>query len=87
MHIACMATKTISLKLKAWERLRRARRSPDESFSEVVMRAHWPEVGITAAELLTLYGTEGARLSAEALDQIDEADAADEPPEDKWTSL
>lgn len=34
-----MATKTISLKLEAYEKLRAARRSPDESFSEVVMRA------------------------------------------------
>jgi hypothetical protein len=81
-----MATKTISLKLEAWNRLRRARRRPDESFSEVVMRAHWPEVGITAAELLALYGCEGARLSEDALDRIDQADTDDEPPEDKWTS-
>ena len=84
MHIACMATKTISLKLEAWERLRRARRSPDESFSEVVMRAQWPEVGITAGELLALYGSQGPHLSEEALDRIEEADAEDLPPEDKW---
>jgi predicted CopG family antitoxin len=79
-----MATKTISLKLEAYERLRRARRSPEESFSEVVMRAEWPEVGITARELLAVYGSQGAHLSPEALDRIDEAVAADEPPEDKW---
>jgi len=84
MHIACMATKTISLKIEAWERLRRARRSPDESFSEVVMRAEWPEVGITAGELLAVYGTRGPHLSDDALDRIDQADAADSPPEDKW---
>ena len=84
MHIACMATKTISLKLEAWERLRRARRTPDESFSEVVMRAEWPEVGITAGELRALYGKEGARLPAEALARIEEAAAGDKPPEDKW---
>lgn len=85
MHITCMATKTISLKLEAWERLRRARRTPDESFSEVVMRAQWPEVGITAGELLSLYRTKGANLTAEALDRIDEADAEDRPPEEKWS--
>lgn len=84
MHIACMATKTISLKLEAYERLRRARRSPGESFSEVVMRARWPEVGITARELLAAYALEGAHLSAHALDRIEEADTVDPPPEDKW---
>jgi predicted CopG family antitoxin len=84
MHIACMATKTISLKLQAWERLRRARRSPDESFSEVVMRAQWPEVGITAEELLAVYGSTGPHLSEEALDRIQDADTSDQPPEDKW---
>jgi predicted CopG family antitoxin len=84
MHIACMATKTISLKLEAYERLRRARRSPQESFSEVVMRAQWPEVGITARELVAVYRVEGAHLSADVLDRIEEADAGDRPPEDKW---
>lgn len=34
-----MATKTISLKVEAYERLRSARRYREESFSEVVMRA------------------------------------------------
>ena len=84
MHITCMATKTISLKIEAWERLRRARQSPDESFSAVVMRAQWPELGITGGELLAVYGTSGPHLSEEALNRIEEADATDVPPEDKW---
>ena len=87
MHITCMATKTISLKIEAWERLRRARRSPDESFSEVVMRAQWPEVGITGGELLAQYGFSGPHLSEGALERIDEAKADDHPPEDKWGRL
>ena len=87
MHIACMATKTISLKIEAWERLRRARRYPSESFSEVVMRAEWPEVGITGKDLLDVYRDLGPHLSEEAVDRIDEADAADQPPEDKWLRL
>ena len=85
MHVLCMSTKTISLKLEAYERLRRARRSPDESFSDVVMRAHWAERGITAGELREVYRTAGPHLSAEALERIDEASGADGPPEDKWT--
>jgi hypothetical protein len=78
MHIACMATKTISLKVEAWERLRRARRSPTESYSEVVMRAQWPEVGVTGGELLGIYLAEGPHLTAEALDRVGDLDAAKE---------
>jgi hypothetical protein len=79
-----MSTKTISLRLEAYERLKRARKSPRESFSDVVMRAEWPEAGITAGELLALYEQRGAYLSHASLDRIDEAKAADPPPEDKW---
>ena len=50
------------------------------------MRAEWPEVGITGEELLAVYSTNGPHLSEDALDRIDEADAADAPPEDKWDS-
>jgi predicted CopG family antitoxin len=80
-----MATKTISLKIEAWERLRRARLTPDESFSEVVLRAEWPERGMTARELRAVYDREGALLSPDALDRIEEATQQDESPRDKWT--
>jgi hypothetical protein len=79
-----MATKTISLKIEAWKRLRRARRTSDESFSDVVMRARWPELGTTAGELLVVYGTDGPHLSEDALARIEEAEAADHPPEGTW---
>ncbi len=75
MHIACMATKTISLKVEAWERLRRARRSPTESYSEVVMRALWPEMGMTGGELLGVYVSDGPHFTAEALDRMSDLDA------------
>ena len=84
MHGACMATKTISLKIEAWDRLRRARQTPDESFSEVVMRAQWPEVGATASELLAVYSSNGPHFSVEALDRIRASDSDDEPPEGVW---
>ena len=57
VHIACMGTKTVSLKDEAYGRLRAARRYPDESFSEVVLRATWPEDTITARGLLALLGS------------------------------
>ena len=47
-----MATKTISLELDAYEKLRRAKRQPRESFSSVVRRARWDEAPIKGADLL-----------------------------------
>ncbi|EUA06243.1 hypothetical protein I546_5748 [Mycobacterium kansasii 732] len=47
-----MATKTLSIDLEAYERLRAARRSPTESFSQVIKRAHWRNEAPTAAALL-----------------------------------
>ena len=86
MHITCMATKTISLRLEAYERLRRARRYPDESFSEVVLRASWPEQTITGADLLRRCRETGPLYSETELDSIVDLKVADRPPEDKWTA-
>ncbi|MBP7568920.1 MAG: hypothetical protein KBA95_02555 [Acidobacteria bacterium] len=79
-----MATKTISLKIEAYERLRAARRYPSESFSEVVLRATWPDDTITARELLALARARGPRFSAAELDAIEASRRLDAPPEDKW---
>lgn len=84
MHGLCMATKTISLRLDAYERLRRARLRPDESFTEVVLRAEWPDRGMTARELRAVYETEGPLFDDDALDRIEEANTLDRPPKDKW---
>jgi len=58
MHDLCMATKTISLELDAYEKLRRAKRSPGESFSNVVRRGHWentlPNAGQVIEDLTAL---------------------------------
>lgn len=81
-----MGTKTISLKLEAYERLRAARRYPGESFSEVVLRARWPEDTITAKELRAIGRGRGARFSEAELDAIDALKRLDAPPEDKWAN-
>jgi hypothetical protein len=47
-----MATKTISLEMDAYERLRSAKRNERESFSSVVRRAHWNDVAPAAGEVL-----------------------------------
>ena len=84
MHIACMGTKTISLKTEAHDRLKAARRYPTESFSEVVLRATWPEDTVTARELLAMVLSSPPWFTAEELDAIEAADRSDAPPEDKW---
>lgn len=80
-----MATKTISLREEAYERLRRAKRGA-ESFSDVVMRAEWPELGVTAEDLLELYARRGPFFSEATLARVEEAKSSDRPPEDKWAA-
>jgi predicted CopG family antitoxin len=84
-----MGTKTISLKQEAYERLRAARRYPGESFSEIVLRATWPESTVTARELLEHYarrkGRAGrAHFASAELDRVEALGRRDAPPEDKW---
>ncbi len=84
MYFADMATKTISLRPEAYERPRRARRHPGESFSEVVHRATWPEQILTGAELLRRCREAGCLYTEAELDRIEELKVADRPPDDKW---
>ena len=80
-----MATKTISIDLEAYERLRSARRSPDDSFSKVIKRAIWPPAPRTAAAMLAaLDGT--PVLSDSELDRLEAAQLADPVPGDRWRS-
>lgn len=79
-----MPTKTISLKIEAYEKLKRARRSADESFSSVVLRATWPEETVSGASLLARYRGRGPAFSEDELSRIEEMKIADRPPEDKW---
>ena len=78
-----MATKTISVDIEAYERLRQARRSPTESFSRVIKRAHWEEEKQTLAALLA--SSVGLPIiSEDSLDELDRAQSSDVPPEDPW---
>ncbi len=67
-----MATRTISLRRDAYERLCAARRTPDESFTEVVLRAQWADRTVSAGELLEWTRRHGPTFSDEALDRIEE---------------
>lgn len=80
-----MATKTISIDLAAYEALRRARKDPKESFSEVIKRARWDAPPSTAATLLE--ALESAPLpSTTVLSRLEKAQRADVPPRDPWTA-
>jgi predicted CopG family antitoxin len=86
MYTSHMAVKTVSLKTEAYERLRGARRYPGESFSEVILRARWPEETVTGAELLARYRRKGSHFSEAELDAMEAAKATAAPPEDKWAA-
>ncbi len=83
MYTCIMATKTISIDLEAYERLRAARLSPNESFSHVIKRAHWRNETPTAAALLDALA-ELPTVDADVLARLDEAQRTDTPPEDRW---
>lgn len=77
MHDPCMATKTITLELDAYEQLKKAKRSERESFSEVVRRARWDDAPSTGPDVLAYLSELRTRhpasfLADEALDLIDE---------------
>lgn len=78
-----MATKTISLEIDAYEKLRAAKR-PGESFSAVVRRATFGGEAPTGIELLAWLREGGGGLSDDDLDAVEEAMEADKPPEDPW---
>lgn len=84
MHSMCMATKTISLNLPAYERLRRARRFSNESFSQVVLRAAWPGDTVTGAELLAMQQNAAPTFTEDELAAVEAAKSMDQLPVDKW---
>lgn len=79
-----MGTKTISLKDEAYARLKAARRYPAESFSEVVLRAAWPEDTATAGSFLRLLRHRRVHFTDDEIARIEELKHSDQPPEDKW---
>jgi predicted CopG family antitoxin len=67
MHDPCMATKTITIDMEAYEALRR-RKGKGESFSDVIKR-HFHR-GLTGKELLTLM--DDLEVGEDMLDAADE---------------
>ena len=79
-----VSSKTISLKKEAYERLRAARRYSSESFSEVVLRATWPEDTVSGLGLLARLRKARPWFSESELQVLAELKDADVPPEDRW---
>ncbi len=78
-----MATKTISLELDAYEKLRAAKRGR-ESFSAVVRRAVIPGAARSGTEVIAYLKSEGPFFSEEELDAMERATTNDRPPENPW---
>jgi predicted CopG family antitoxin len=83
MYTQTVATKTISIDMEAYERLRGARLAPNESFSRVIKRAHWRNEEKTAAALLSAKET-APTVGLDLHARLDEAQRNDAPPEDPW---
>lgn len=79
-----MGSKNISISEDAYLRLRRARRHPRESFSDVIRRGHWDDAEPTGRAWLDHF--EVAPVVPDAiLDELEAGQKADHPPEDKWS--
>ena len=78
-----MATKTITIDLDAYEKLRSARVRPDESFSRVIKRGRWEPSRSTGNALLKALES-SPTLDTEVLAKLEDNQRADLPPGDAW---
>jgi hypothetical protein len=78
-----MATKTISIDLVAYERLKGARLSPKDSFSQVIRRAHWDQEAKTCGGLLASL-QELPKADEAILRHLESAQLQDLPPDHPW---
>jgi len=78
-----MPTKTITLELDAYQKLRSAKH-PGESFTEVVRRAVIADPPLTGSSLRSYLHEYGGKVSAAYLDSVEHAAAHDPAPDDPW---
>lgn len=78
-----MATKTITLELDAYEKLRLAKRR-GESFTEVVRRAVLADAPLTGSALRDYLKNGGSGISERYLTSVEEAANHDPIPDNPW---
>ena len=78
-----MATKTISIDMEAYEKLTKARLSPEDSFSRVIKRAKWESPAKTCGDLLRSLPTLPT-AEDEVLDRLERAQTEDKAPDHPW---
>jgi len=81
MHGLCMATKTISIEIDAYEKLAAAKTGPRDSFSKVIRRTHFERATPTGSDLLEHLDKLFAHLPDDGI-SLEDALAAlpDDPP-------
>jgi len=84
MYCRCMSTRTISVRLDAYGRRNKAKRTSAESFSDVIMRARWDTEPVTAAEYLRHLRERGPTYRPNELDAVEDAKGSGRPPENAW---
>ena len=83
MHDSCMPTKTITLELDAYEKLRAAKQGR-ESFSSVIRRCIIPNGPRSGAAVLEYLRSRNEFMTEEELYAAEEADKNDLPPTSPW---
>jgi hypothetical protein len=79
-----MGSKNISIAEDAYARLRRARKHPGESFSEVIRRGKWDTVAPTAQAWLSNMEC-APSVDESVLEALEFDQQNDTAPKDKWT--
>lgn len=78
-----MATKTITLELDAYEKLKAAKKA-GESFTEVVRRASFANAPLTGSDLRAYLRAGGSGISEGYLKAVEKAVRHDPIPDDPW---
>jgi hypothetical protein len=78
-----MATKTISIDLVAYERLKMARLGPKDSFSQVIRRARWDHAAKTCGGILVAL-QEIPKADEAILRHLESGQLQDLPPDHPW---
>lgn len=79
-----MGSKNISISEDAYIRLRRARRHPKESFSQVIRRGHWDQGEATTSAWLDAFDAV-PEVADPVLEDLEANQLSDHPPKDKWS--